>query len=150
MTGSERYISIQHFRTLQVVHAHVMYLLNIFGPPIIVIGEIMIGSLFYSLIKFNSQLHVFLEVAMITVASGLIVAVKQVIDAANALQEAQAQYSKSMLCRRKLSKLEKRYYKAFPILPIRIPNLLTITKRTFVTLVQVVFYNVVSLLVAFH
>ena len=150
MSQTEKNQSILHFRTLQLIHHHTVSLMEVIIPPLLVVGEVLIGSLIFSIIKFHDKIEFYLEIGLMGICSMVVLALNLVLHSGNAVYTAHVRYSASILEQRNmLSRLDWCYYRAFPARPIRIPNLLTLTKRTFVTLAQTVFYNVISLLVAF-
>jgi len=150
MTQAEKTQSIRYFRTLQIIFNHSMSLMDVIMPGLLVLGDVLIGSLLFSAIKFHNKIDFYLEIALIGICSMGILILNKVLNYADSVHTAHVQYPASMLAQRsKLSRLERCYYRAFPTRPIRVPYLLTVTKRTFLTVVQTVFYNVISLLLAF-
>jgi hypothetical protein len=150
MSRVEKYESIRNFRKVQLLHVYFMIQLNRITPTVLVVGEIFVGSSLFSLIKFHRDLDLFLEVAMFAICSGVAITVKSLVQSTSELSEAMTHYKASFLTLKKLNRLDRRYFRAFQVQTIRVPYLLTITKRTFLTLFHVVLVNVISLIVAFQ
>jgi hypothetical protein len=149
MNLDEKYESIQNFRKVQIVQANFMYFFRIIMPIVLVLGSLIVGSILVSIIKFHRELNLFMEVAMFGGSCGIMIVIKYILEFINKLSDAHAHYINSFHSLETLDRLERCYSRAFQVQAIRVPYLLTVTNRTFLTLFHVVLTNVISLILTF-